>query len=118
MRFIGRFGYRSGRDIDKFDGVEHRTGTTGPPVVTEHALGYLEARVVDSMDVGRHTLYVGRLTDAAMLARGGGEHPDDLCLLPSRQGRQITRDGADLSPRKMTSRRRDKLLITRPITDI
>jgi len=70
MRFIGRFGYRTGRDIDKFDGVEHRTGTTGAPVVTGHALGYLEARIVDSMDVGTHTLYVGRLIDAAVLEEG------------------------------------------------
>lgn len=70
MPFIGRFGYRSGRDIDKFDGVDHRVGETGAPFVTEHALGYLEAAVVDSMDVGTHTLFAGRLVDAAMLAEG------------------------------------------------
>lgn len=70
MKFIGRFGYRSGRDIDKFDGVDHVAGTTGAPAVTEHVLGYLEAEVVSSMDVGTHTLFAGRLADAVVLEEG------------------------------------------------
>lgn len=70
MRFIGQFGYRTGRDIDKFDGVEHITGEAGVPVVTEHALGYLETKIVNSMDVGTHTLFAGRVVNAAMLKDG------------------------------------------------
>ena len=67
MQFIGRFGYQSGRDIDKFNGVDHTTGVMDIPVVTEHALGYLVAEVVDSMELETHTLFAGRLVDAAML---------------------------------------------------
>ena len=70
MRFIGRFGYQSGRDIDKFDGVDHMTAAMDIPVVTEHALGYLVAEVVDSMELETHTLFAGRLVDAAMLHEG------------------------------------------------
>ncbi len=70
MTFIGRFGYRSGRDLDKLDGVDHTVGATGAPVVTEHALGYIEAEVTGSMELETHTLYAGRVVDAAMLGDG------------------------------------------------
>lgn len=70
MKLIGRFGYRSGRDIDKFDGVDHIVGATGAPVVTEHALGSLEAEVTGSMELETHTLYAGRVVEAAMLGEG------------------------------------------------
>jgi len=67
LPFIGRFGFRSGRDLDKFKGVEYRMGSTGAPVVVEHAVGYLEARVVDRLEVGTHTIFVGHLVDGAPL---------------------------------------------------
>ena len=67
MQFIGRFGYQSGRDIDKFDGVDHIADTRNIPVVTEHALGYIVAEVVNSMELETHTLFAGRLVDAVTL---------------------------------------------------
>lgn len=67
LQFIGRFGFRSGRDLDKFEGVEHRMGSTGAPVVVEHAVGYLEARVVDRLEVFTHTIFVGHIVDGAPL---------------------------------------------------
>ncbi|AKG90756.1 hypothetical protein GAH_01971 [Geoglobus ahangari] len=71
MAFIGRFGFRSGRDLDKFDGVDFFWGKSGAPVVREHAIAYIEARVVDRMDVRSHTLFVGEVVEAEVL--GGGE---------------------------------------------
>ena len=70
MTFIGRFGYHSGRDLDKFDGVPHRQGHTGAPIVTQYAVGYLEAEVTDSMEAGTHTLFLGRVVDGALLEPG------------------------------------------------
>jgi flavin reductase (DIM6/NTAB) family NADH-FMN oxidoreductase RutF len=70
MTFIGHFGYHSGRDLDKFDGIAHQQGRTGAPIVTQHAVGYLEAEVTDSMDAGTHTLFLGRVVDAASLEPG------------------------------------------------
>jgi len=32
LSFIGRFGFKSGRDVDKFDGVNYRIGETESPV--------------------------------------------------------------------------------------
>ncbi len=61
MSFIGRFGFRTGREINKFEGIEYEKGVTGAPIVKEHVVGYLECRVEKSLDVGTHTIFVGEV---------------------------------------------------------
>jgi ferric-chelate reductase [NAD(P)H] len=68
--FIGTFGFKSGKDTDKFDKVSFIKGVTGVPIVTDHALSYLEVKVMGSMDAGTHTLFVGDLVNAQMLKEG------------------------------------------------
>ena len=70
MSFIGHFGFKSGREIDKLATVQHKVGVTGAPVVLENVLSYLECEVVGSMDVGTHTIYVGKIVDAAVVQQG------------------------------------------------
>lgn len=65
--FIGVFGFRSGRDIDKFANTVHKTGLTGAPILIEHAVAYLECRVTATLDAGTHTLFVGPVVDAVVL---------------------------------------------------
>jgi len=67
LSLIGKFGYKSGRDSDKFDGVDYRLGVTKAPIVLEHAVAFLEANIVKQMDVGTHTIFVGELVDADVL---------------------------------------------------
>lgn len=43
LSFIGNFGFKSGRDIDKFATLTYELGKNGAPIVTEHALSYMEA---------------------------------------------------------------------------
>ena len=64
---IGGFGYRSGKDIDKFEGVETINGQTGVPIVLNDCVAFLECRVVDRMDVGTHVIFIGELVDAQVL---------------------------------------------------
>lgn len=70
MTFIGRFGFRSGRDFDKFEGIDFFWGKTGAPIVREHSIAYIEARVIERMDVKTHTLFIGEVVDADVLAEG------------------------------------------------
>jgi len=70
MKFIGSFGFKSGRDIEKFKGVNYRIGKTGVPIVLENAVAYLEARVKGSMDAGTHTLFVADVVDGDILSDG------------------------------------------------
>ncbi|MGE5415930.1 MAG: flavin reductase [Acidobacteriota bacterium] len=53
------FGFRSGRDVDKFAGVTYEKGAqTGCPYLST-GIAYLECKVVNIVDVGTHTLFVG-----------------------------------------------------------
>ena len=70
LSFIGHFGFKSGRDIDKFEGINHKTGESQAPVVTDNALAYLEAKVVQEVDVGTHTIFVGELVGADVIKEG------------------------------------------------
>ncbi|MEJ2718970.1 MAG: flavin reductase family protein [Deltaproteobacteria bacterium] len=70
MIFIGLFGFKSGRDVDKLAKAEFIRGSTGVPLVTEHTLSVLEARVIDEVDVGTHTLFVGEVIAAELLRSG------------------------------------------------
>ena len=62
MVFIGNFGFRTGRNFDKFAKVSFIDGQNGCPVVQEHTLSCIEARVEQTVDVGTHTLFIGAVT--------------------------------------------------------
>lgn len=71
MTFIGKLGFKSGREIDKFKDTGYRTGVTGAPIVFDHALGFIEAEVISTLDVGTHTIFVGKVADCGVLKSGG-----------------------------------------------
>jgi flavin reductase (DIM6/NTAB) family NADH-FMN oxidoreductase RutF/rubredoxin len=68
MTLIGQFGFKCGRDIDKFEGVGTRMGRTGVPIVTDHAVAFIEAEVVGEMDCGTHTIFLGQVVECDILA--------------------------------------------------
>ncbi len=71
MTFIGTFGFKSGRDINKFEKCKFKPGEkTGAPIVLDYTLSFLEARVVNSVDVGSHTIFIGEVVDCGVLAEG------------------------------------------------
>lgn len=70
LAFIGHFGFKSGREIDKLKGINYIVGATGAPIVTDHALAFLEVMVNKEMDVGTHTIFVGELAGAEVLGQG------------------------------------------------
>ena len=67
LPFIGRFGFKSGRDADKLEGVNYRTGKTGAPIVTDNAAAYIEVKVTKEMDLGTHTVFIGNIVGAGVL---------------------------------------------------
>jgi ferric-chelate reductase [NAD(P)H] len=70
LTFIGLFGFRSGRDVNKLSKVEFREGSTGCPVVTQHALSVLESKVVEQIDLGTHTVFIGGVVRSEVLKEG------------------------------------------------
>jgi len=67
MDLIGRFGFKSGRDINKLEGISSTMGVTGVPIVTDFAVAYLEAEVVATMSADTHTLFLAKVVNAEIL---------------------------------------------------
>jgi flavin reductase (DIM6/NTAB) family NADH-FMN oxidoreductase RutF/rubredoxin len=70
VSFIGHFGFQSGRDVDKFKDIKYKAGETKVPIVLDNTLSYLEARVVNKLDVGSHTIFIGEVAGAEILREG------------------------------------------------
>lgn len=68
MELIGRFGFQSSADIDKFAETAHALDAAGTPYVTEHAVAHFGARIVQTVDVGTHILFVGEVDEAEVLS--------------------------------------------------
>lgn len=57
--FIKRFGMQSGRDTDKFEGIESVVAKNGVRVPkSKGVLGYFALKVQKSIDMGTHTMFV------------------------------------------------------------
>ncbi len=67
---IGNFGFKSGRDSNKFEGKS--------PLVKDHlpiadgVIAYITCKVIDSMDTSSHTVFLGEVIDAQII------NPDDV----------------------------------------
>ncbi|MFB3884189.1 MAG: flavin reductase family protein [Thermodesulfobacteriota bacterium] len=70
LAFFGPFGFRSGREYDKLSKVQSKEGVTGCPLVTQYALSLLEARVIERIDLGTHTVFIGDVVSSEVLKEG------------------------------------------------
>jgi len=67
FKFIGNFGFKSGRDVDKFSEVNFKILNSGAPVVIEKCSAWLECEVINSFDTPTHTLFLGKLVDSEII---------------------------------------------------
>lgn len=72
LPFIGPFGFKCGREVNKLQDVKTKTGQTGVPIILDYSVGYLEAELMSELDCGSHTIFVGRVVDADVT---GNEDP-------------------------------------------
>lgn len=70
LLFMGPWGFKSGRTIDKFNGVNYKVGETGVRLVTDHSLSIMEAKVTATTDLGTHTIFVGEIVNSEVLKDG------------------------------------------------
>jgi flavin reductase (DIM6/NTAB) family NADH-FMN oxidoreductase RutF/rubredoxin len=64
---IGRFGYKSGKDTDKLEGMKVIYGETGVPIVLNDTMAYMECRVTQTIDLGTHLMFIGELVQAVSI---------------------------------------------------
>ncbi|MBE5769855.1 MAG: flavin reductase [Clostridiales bacterium] len=72
MEFIGRYGFKSGREIDKFAGMDVTHSAAGDPMLLDSAEvgAAFSCKVVSSLDVGTHILFVGLVEEAVVTGYG------------------------------------------------
>jgi flavin reductase (DIM6/NTAB) family NADH-FMN oxidoreductase RutF len=64
---IGTFGYRSGKDIDKFAKFNFMTGKTGSPILLDETIAWFECEVEQTVDAGSHFLFIGKVIDGEVI---------------------------------------------------
>lgn len=62
---IGRFGFQSGKDVNKFDGTDFSMHSDLP--VINDSCGYIVCRVIDKMETSTHTVFLGEVIDGDLL---------------------------------------------------
>lgn len=67
--YARRFGYRSGRDVDKFEGLAVHRGESGV-LLLDDVLVTMQATVMNQMDAGTHTLFLADVTNGEILQEG------------------------------------------------
>jgi flavin reductase (DIM6/NTAB) family NADH-FMN oxidoreductase RutF/rubredoxin len=70
LPFIGIFGFKSGREIDKLLQAKYIKGETGCPIVTENCLSWMEGKVVGEADAGTHTVFIAEITSCDVIKKG------------------------------------------------
>lgn len=72
LETIGHFGFKSSRDIDKFADSEYAVSASALPYIEKHCCAWFSCKVVNSIDVGTHILFIGEVEESATL---DGGHP-------------------------------------------
>ena len=63
---IKTFGYKSGRDVDKFAKLPATDGPAlGLPLFPTDSVALFECRVTDQLEVGTHTIFIGEVADCS-----------------------------------------------------
>ena len=67
MKDIGQFGFRTGRDFDKFKSCNYKLGKNGAPIIIDKSIGYVECDVINTIDCDSHTIFIGKVTETEMI---------------------------------------------------
>lgn len=68
MDIIRNFGFCSSRDNDKFEQCTYKRDTHGVPYPSEHMAARYSLKVVKTLDLGTHVLFVGEVEEAEVLS--------------------------------------------------
>ena len=62
---VPHFGYRSGRDFDKFANVSYKTAVTGSPII-DGVFAYFDCKVKEIYPGGDHEIFLCEVVDAGL----------------------------------------------------
>lgn len=61
---ISRFGFQTGREVDKFSDFAHSLDANGNPYLNDQICAVFSCKVISSQDLGTHTLFVAEIEDS------------------------------------------------------
>lgn len=62
------FGFKSGRDSDKLVEVDFARAANGIVYLTKESNGYISGKVIKTVDLGTHTMFIAEVTDGEILS--------------------------------------------------
>ena len=68
FELIQHFGFQSGRDVDKFANLRLPEDVNGIPYLAWQACAVISGKVVNSLDLGTHTMFIAEVVDAKVLS--------------------------------------------------
>jgi len=69
MNYIAAFGFKSGRDSDKFEGLSYETDERGIRYIKDTMTAVFSLDVVDKVDAGTHIIFIAKVVDAMVLEK-------------------------------------------------
>lgn len=67
MDVIRRFGFQSGKDFDKFEGIEYFIDEQNVKQISKGIAASFSVKVNATLDVGTHIMFVGKVVDCQVL---------------------------------------------------
>jgi flavin reductase (DIM6/NTAB) family NADH-FMN oxidoreductase RutF/rubredoxin len=67
---IGLFGYKSGKETDKFAQTRFFVSEENIPVVTEHCISWFTCKVVQTVDTDTHLLFIAEVLNGDFIEKG------------------------------------------------
>ncbi len=65
---IERFGFKSGRSVDKFDGMEKEFADNGLVFLNNYINSFISLKVVGYVDMGTHGMFICEITEARVIS--------------------------------------------------
>ena len=70
MLFLGNFGFRTGKNYDKFAKVSYELSAQGLPIVLDNTLSWMSVKVNQTIDLGTHTMFIGLAQESRLIKEG------------------------------------------------
>lgn len=70
MDVIRRFGFQSGKDVNKFDGIDYEVDCQNIKQITKGIAASFSVKVISMTDVGTHIMFVGDVIDCKVINEG------------------------------------------------
>jgi flavin reductase (DIM6/NTAB) family NADH-FMN oxidoreductase RutF/rubredoxin len=64
LEFVGPWGFKSGREVDKFKNTSFITRKTGAPIVLDKTIAWYDCEVEEIHEIGTHVIFIGKVVDA------------------------------------------------------